>query len=82
MVVVSETDVLDMIDLLGGMLFDVESLLDLLTEEGTETVEWDFESRKSQLERATRFVFALHCPVACYPVSVAAVVTLDGTLCP
>lgn len=81
-IMISLDQALDLEELLGDMLFTIEGLIEQIELNDDNPVEWEYASRKAEMEKATRFVFALQLPVACYPLSVAAAYTLDEPLCP
>ena len=73
----TEERLLDLIDTVGGVLFDLEELLPLFDLSGGEPIEWDLEARKETLKGLTLAVYQLELDLACYPLSDAAVVFFE-----
>lgn len=72
-VLISETEVLDVIDKVGAILFDYEAMLDAIDANGGNPIEFSFDTRKHFLAEYTMLVFGLQLEIACFPLSTAAV---------
>lgn len=69
---------LDVEELLGEMLFDAEAKVTQIEANDDLPVEWTLVERTALLSKLTRLCYSLQLDLACYPLSIASVIIIEG----